>query len=74
MHLTSNNDETDVYTKRGVDALLDNKLDKKDLPDPYELPTASKDTLGGIKMSYGTNDLSAGSSSLATGALYFVYE
>ena len=40
----------------------------------YTLPAASSSTLGGIKMSYGTNDLSAGSSSLATGALYFVYE
>ena len=40
----------------------------------YTLPSASSSTLGGIKMSYGTNDLSAGSSSLATGALYFVYE
>lgn len=40
----------------------------------YSLPAASSSTLGGIKMSYGTNDLSAGSSSLATGALYFVYE
>ena len=40
----------------------------------YTLPAASSSTLGGIKMSYGTDDLSAGSSSLATGALYFVYE
>lgn len=40
----------------------------------YTLPAASSSTLGGIRMSYGTNDLSAGSSSLATGALYFVYE
>ena len=40
----------------------------------YSLPAASSSTLGGIKMSYGTDDLSAGSSSLATGALYFVYE
>ena len=40
----------------------------------YTLPAASSSTLGGIKMSYGTNDLSAGSSSLATGALYFMYE
>lgn len=40
----------------------------------YKLPAASSSTLGGIKMSYGTNDLSAGSSSLTTGALYFVYE
>ena len=40
----------------------------------YTLPAASSSTLGGIKISYGTNDLSAGSSSLATGALYFVYE
>ena len=40
----------------------------------YTLPAASSSTLGGIRMSYGTSDLSAGSSSLATGALYFVYE
>ena len=40
----------------------------------YTLPVASSSTRGGIKMSYGTNDLSAGSSSLATGALYFMYE
>ena len=43
-------------------------------PSTYTPPAASSSTLGGIKMSYGTNDLSAGSSSLATGALYFVYE
>ena len=40
----------------------------------YSLPAASSSTLGGIKMSCGTNDLTAGSSSLTTGALYFVYE
>ena len=40
----------------------------------YTLPAASSSTLGGIKMSYGTDDLTAGSSSLTTGALYFVYE
>ena len=40
----------------------------------YTLPAASSSTLGGIRMSYGTSDLTAGSSSLTTGALYFVYE
>ena len=40
----------------------------------YSLPSASSSTLGGIKMSYGTSNLTAGSSSLTTGALYFVYE
>ena len=40
----------------------------------YTLPAASSSTLGGIRMNYGTNDLTAGSSSLTTGALYFVYE
>ena len=40
----------------------------------YSLPAASSSTLGGIKMSCGTNDLTAGSSSLTTDALYFVYE
>ena len=67
VHLTSNNDETDVYTKRGVDALLDNKLDKKDLPDPYELPTASKDTLGGIKIGAGLKIDSTGTLSTLGG-------
>ena len=40
----------------------------------YTLPAASSSTLGGIRMSYGTSNLTAGSSSLTTGALYFVYE
>jgi len=67
VHLTSNNDETDIYTKRGVDTLLDNKLDKKDLPDPYELPIASKDKLGGIKVGAGLKIDSTGTLSTLGG-------
>ena len=40
----------------------------------YSLPEASASTLGGVRMTYSTTTLTAGSSSLTTGEIYFVYE
>lgn len=40
----------DAYTKTEVDNLLVDKADIEDIPAPYILPTASVDTLGGVKI------------------------
>lgn len=38
------------------------------------IPAASKDVLGGVKMYYGTDGMTPGTSALQTGTLYFQYE
>ena len=40
----------DAYTKTEVNNLLVDKADVEDIPAPYILPTASVDTLGGVKI------------------------
>lgn len=43
-------DIPDTYTKTEVNNLLVDKADIEDIPAPYILPTASVDTLGGVKI------------------------
>lgn len=44
------------------------------LDDTYEIPSKPEDIDAAPAYTYGTEDLEAGTSELATGTLYFVYE
>ena len=62
--------QVEVYSKAEVDAKLSTHTTNKNNPHgvtPSQIGAAPAYT-------YGTEDLTAGSSSLATGKLYFVYE
>ena len=67
----------DTYTKTETDTLLQNKADASHTHDDRYYTETEVNNLLSAKApaySYGTSDLTAGSSSLETGKLYFVYE
>lgn len=44
-------------SEEAVGKLYEDKADKADIPEPYTLPVASADTLGGVKVTGGANDM-----------------
>ena len=62
-------DTSSVYTKTETNTLLQTKADASSVYTKTE-----SNTTFAPAYTYGTSDLTAGSSSLETGKLYFVYE